>query len=279
MRRVSIFKPCDITYEKYDKPVRYTAEFLKEIASNTSGTKLVDNHYGKSIGNISNITFTDGELYCDINSSKSLKKFSPSFGNLTLVDEGEYLRVAKGDLVEVASTIAPRLDNSKGGNRMADDGNDKTMEFLSKEVDRLQKENAKLAFKSKQDKEKLEKLSETQKELDELRKWKETNEKLIEEQKPIIKAYKEQQEKHREELLEKASQGNAEIKEQLKELDTNALETIVNLNSQEQPAKGVSPDNAVGLNEGDGSDNEEAEQEERQKAVETMFGDLFEKEE
>ena len=278
MKRVSIFKPCDITYDQYDKPVKYTADFLKEIASNTAGTKLVDNHYGKSIGNISNITFTDGELLCDVDSSKSLKKFSPSFDNLTLVDEGEYLRATGGRLVEVASTVTPRLDNSKGGTRMADEGNDKTMEFLSKEVERLQKENAKLEFKAKQDKEKLDKLSEYEKELEDLRGWKETNEKLIEEQKPIIEAYNKQQEKNREELLEKASQGNSEIKEQLKDLDNNALEAIVNLNSQEQPAKGVSPDKAIGLDEGDGSDNEEAEQEERQKAVETMFGDLFEKE-
>ncbi|MEE1227186.1 MAG: hypothetical protein UHM08_08815 [Bacteroidales bacterium] len=278
MKRVSIFKPCDITYDKYDKPVKYTEDFLKEIASNTVGTKLVDHHYGKSIGNISNITFTDGELYCDVSSSESLKKFSPSFDDLTLVDEGEYLRVTGGRLVEVASTVTPRLDNSKGGTRMADEGNDKTMEFLSKEVERLQKENAKLEFKAKQDKEKLDKLSEYEKELEDLRDWKETNEKLIEEQKPIIEAYNKQQEKNREELLETASQGNSEIKEQLKDLDNNALETIVNLNSQEQPAKGVSPDKAIGLDEGDGSDNEEAEQEERQKAVETMFGDLFEKE-
>ena len=275
MERVSIFKPCDIEYPQYDKPVRYTEEFLKEIASNTVGTKLVDNHYGKEIGNIANITFTDGELWADADSSKSLQKFSPSFDNLTLVDAGDYFLATDGRLVEVASTTKPRLDNS-GGSHMTDNNNDKTMEFLSKEVDRLQKENAKLEFKSKQDGEKLKKVTEMEKELEELRNWKETNEKIIEEQKPIVEAFNAQQKQAHEELLEKASRGNAEIKEQLKDCDNKTLETFINLSSQEQPAKGVGADNAPGLNEG--SDNEEAEQEERQKAVEGMFSELFEEE-
>ena len=278
MERVKLFEPCDITYPQYDKPVRYSEEFLKEIASQTIGTNLVNEHYGEIIGYISNITFTDGGLYADADSSKSLSKFSPSFDDLTLVDEGDYFLATDGKLVEVASTVKPRLDNS-GGSKMGDEGNDKTMEFLSKEVERLQKELGKLEFKSKQDKEKLEKLEEYEKELKELREWKATNEKLIEEQKPIIEAYKAQQEKAHEDLLEKASQGNAEVKEQLKDLDNDTLETFINLQSQEQPAKGAGANNAPGLNEGDGSDDEAVEQENRTKAVEGMFDDLFEKEE
>ena len=272
-------------YNTYDKPVRYSEEFLKELAENCTSAVLVgEKHLGASIGDVTNITFTDGELFADISSDNSLDNlgYSPRF-NCTLIDNGDHWLATDGELLEVALTSNPRkaiLNNTAdktGGSKMSE-GEDKTKEFLAGEIDRLQKENAKLDFKAKQDKEKLDKLTEYEKELKELREWKETNEKLIEEQKPIIEAYKEHQKKNHEELLEKASQGNAEVKEQLKDLDSKALEAIVNLKSQEQPAKGAGANNAPGLNEGDGSDNEDAEREERQKAVENMFGDIFEQE-
>ena len=285
MERKSIFKPCDMEYKVYDKPVRYTEDFLKELANSTINTPLVDEkHRGTIIGQVSNFTFTDGELFGDVDTENSLDdlKYSPSY-DCTLIDNGDHWLATDGKLIEIALTSNPRkaiLNNTaekNGGSKMGE-GEDKTKEFLAGEIDRLQKENAKLDFKAKQDKEKLSKLDEYEKELEELREWKETHEKIIEEQKPIIEAYESYQKKTHEELLEKASQGNDEIKDQLKDLDTKALETIVNLNSQEQPAKGAGANNAPGLNEGDGSDTEEAEQEERQKAVKTMFGDLFEKE-
>ena len=283
MERISLFKPCEISYPQYDKPVKYTAEFLKDLASRTGGCQLVDEHYGKSIGNISNVTFTDGELWVDVSSSKSLQKFSPSFDDLTLVDEGEYLLATKGKLVEVASTVKPRLDNSKGGSKMGEE----TIEFFQKEVKRLQDENNKLEFKAKQDKKKLEsykekeeEFKEREKELDSLRKWKEENSKLIEEQKPIIEAYKAEQEKAHEELLDKVSQGNPQIREQFKDCDNKTLESIANLHIEEQPAKGVGADNAPGLGESDGEqETAEAQREAEIKAINEMFPELNIKEE
>ena len=56
------------------------------------------------------------------------------------------------------------------------------------------------------------------------------------------------------------------------------LELWDSLEVQEQPPKGVGAHNAQGLNEGDGSNDEETEQQNRQKAVEGMFSDLFEEE-
>lgn len=160
---------------------------------------------------------------------------------------------------------------------MAD--NDKTNEFLAKEVERLNKEIAKKDLKLDANKEKLEKFDEMDKELQELREWKETNSKLIEEQKPIIEKYNAYQEKHREELLEKASKGNKEVKEKLQNLRTEDLETIISLEVEEQPAKGAGAGNAPGLNEGSGEkDKEQAEQKARKEAVEGMFGELFKEE-
>lgn len=280
MERVSLFKPCEITYPEYDKPVKYTEEFLKHIASHTLGSILVESHYGKNIGNVTNLTFTDGELFADVSSSQSLQKFSPSFSDLTLVDEGDYLVATDGKLVEVASTVKPRLDNSKeGGSTMGEETTNKTNEFLAKEVERLNKELAKKDLQEERTKEKLKKYDEMDKELQELREWKETNEKVIEEQKPIVEQFQKQQAEHREKLLETVSKGNPQLKEQFESFSTENLETYIELHTEEQPAAGVASNNAPGLNEGNGETQEEAEQKARSEAVQGMFSDLFTKEE
>lgn len=280
--RVKIFEPCDMEYKEYDKPIKYTEEFLKELASNTVGTSLVDEeHYGNSIGEVKNFTFIDGGLYAEVNSEKPLDdlKYSPSF-DTCLVDEGDYWLATKGSLLEIALTSKPRqaiLNNTadKGGSRMSDDNNDKTMEYLTKEVDRLQKENAKLEFRLNEASKKVEAHKEVDKELTELREWKETNSKLLEEQKPIIEDYKKYQEAKHEELLEKASKGNAEIKEKLKNFSIDHLQTMVDLETEEQPPRGVGADNAPGLNEGTGEEDNDGKpsKDDMQAYFKSQFGD------
>ena len=278
MKRIQIFKPCELNYKEYDKPVRFTEEFLKEIANSTYKVPLVNKHYGATLADVSNLSFDNNTLEVDVPEEFSKSKYSPSFDNLTLIDEGDYYIATSGYLVEVATNVKPRLDNGEdGGSNMAD--NDKTNEFLAKEVERLNKEIAKKDLKLDANKEKLEKFDEMDKELQELREWKETNSKLIEEQKPIIEKYNAYQEKHREELLEKASKGNKEVKEKLQNLRTEDLETIISLEVEEQPARGAGASNAPGLNEGNGEkDKEQAEQKARKEAVEGMFGELFKEE-
>lgn len=279
MKRVSIFKPCELTYEKHDKPIKYTEEFLKEIASNTSTAPIVNEHYGKTIGQMSNFTFTDGELYADTDSSKSLKKFSPSFENIDLIDKGDYYVATGGYLVEVASTVAPRLNNSKGGSKMADDENNETINILNKQVKDLNKQLAIAENKNKANEEKLKSYNELEKEVQKLREWKETNSKLLDEQKPIIEKFQKAQEAKKEDLLEKISNGNAELKAKFQDFSVGDLETIVTAQIHDQPAKGIGADNAKGLNDGDGSTDEEEEIQARNKAVEAMFDDLFTQEE
>lgn len=279
MKRVSIFKPCELTYEKHDKPIKYTEEFLKEIASNTSTAPIVNEHYGKTIGQMSNFTFTDGELYADTDSSKSLKKFSPSFENIDLIDKGDYYVATGGYLVEVASTVAPRLNNSKGGIKMADDENNETINILNKQIKDLNKQLAIAENKNKANEEKLKSYNELEKEVQKLREWKETNSKLLNEQKPIIEEFQKAQEAKKEDLLEKISNGNAELKAKFQDFSVGDLETIVTAQIHDQPAKGIGADNAKGLNDGDGSTDEEEEIQARNKAVERMFDDLFTQEE
>ena len=283
MERVKIFEPCDMEYDVYDKPVRFTEEFLKELAAHSIGAKLVkEEHLGEAIGNVTNLTFTDGALWADISTKEALDnlKYSPSYDS-TLVDNGDHWLATDGKLLEVALTSNPRkaiLNNTAdiGGSQMSEgnNSNDGTIEFFQKEVKRLQQENNKLEFKAKQYEEKLGKVEEYEKELEELRAWKETNEKVIAEQKPIIEQYKADKEKQHEELLEKASQGNPEVKEQLKNCDNETLETIINLHTTEQPPQGVGAGNAPGLNEGDGGESEEEKIQKDLELAKSMFSEL-----
>ena len=110
MARVKIFEPCDMEYEVYDKPVRYTEEFLKELASQCSNAALVkEKHRGENIGTVSNITFTDGALWADVTTEEALDNlmYSPSYDS-TLIDKGDHWLATKGKLLEVALTSEPR---------------------------------------------------------------------------------------------------------------------------------------------------------------------------
>lgn len=276
MARVSVFKPCTLEYPQLEKPVKYTEEFLKEIASSTILSSLVDSHYGKEIGQVSNLSLTDGELFLDVPDEYADSKFSPSFENLKLVDEGDYFRATNGSLIEVATTKVPRLDNSDdGGSNMSKEGEgSKTTEYLAKEVERLNKEIAKKDLQIERNKEKLDKFDELEKEVKTLRESKEANEKLLEEQKPIVESFKKFQEEEHEKLLETASGGNAELKEKYAHFNNDDLKLIIDTHVEDQPARGAGAGNAPGLNEGNGETEEEAEQKARKEAVAKAFSEF-----
>lgn len=288
VRRAKLFEPCFMKYDVYDKPVKYTEEFLAELASKVNKTNLVlEEHFSEKIGEVTNFTFIDGALYGDVATEKALDNlgYSP-YINCSLQEEEDcWLAIKPTGFTDVALTSVPRkpvsLPNTEGGSRMSgDDKNDNEMiKILNGQVKDLNKELAIANNKLKTYEEKNKQFNKMEKELQELRQWKEDNEKVIEEQKPIIEAYKKDQETKRSELIEKLSNGNEEIKAQMKDKDLETLEFIDGLQVHEEPPKGIAAHNAQGLNEGDGSDDEAAEQEKRQKAVEGMFDDLFAKEE
>ena len=285
MVRKKIFEPCRMEYKEYDKPVDYTEEFLKEIASNTTEAPLVlEKHMGKSVGTITNLTFTDGGLWADITTDESLDNlgYSPSFDSW-LVEESEFQLATNGKLLEVCATSNPRqaiLNNTaenNGGSTMSNE--DKTKEFLADQVEKLQKENAKLQFKIDNDKSKVKELESLQKEVEELRETNSKNSELLDEQKPIIEKYNAYQKSEKEKLLDKVSNGNEELKEKFKDFSVEHLQTIADAQISDQPAKGAGTENAPGLGEGNGETDEEAEEAARSKAVENMFSDIFGKEE
>lgn len=280
-----LFEPCVMEYKELDKPVQYTEEFLSELASKVNETSLVEEHLGESIGDVSNFTFIDGALFGEVSTDKATDnlKYSP-YIDCTLEDKGSYyLAIFPTGLKDVALTSNPRkpvqLPNTNGGSKMSENNSDnETIKILNGQVKDLNKQLAIAENKNKANEEKLSKFDDMEKELQELRTWKEKNEKVIEEQKPIIEAYKADQETKRSELIEKLSKGNAEVQSKIKDMDLETLELWDSLEVQEQPPKGIGANNAQGLNEGDGSTEEEVEAENRQKAVEGMFDDLFKEE-
>jgi len=277
MVRVSVFKPCTLDYPQLDKPVKYTEDFLKEIASSTVMSNLVDSHYGKTIGQVSNLSLTNGELFLEVPEEFQDSKFSPSFEDLDLVEEDDFFLATKGSLVEVAITNVPRLDNSdEGGSNMSEEGEGSklTNEYLAKEVERLNKEIAKKDLQIERNKEKLDKYDELEKEVKTLRESEENNKKLLDEQKPIVESFKKFQEEEHEKLLETASAGNAELKEKYAHFSNDDLKLIIDTHVEDQPAKGAGANNAPGLNEGSGETDEEAERKARNEAVEKMFSEL-----
>lgn len=286
--RVKIFEPCYKEYEGLDKPVYYSEDFLRKLASQINKTNLVEEeHFGKVVGDVSNLTFTDGALYADVNTDKALDnlKYSP-YIDCSTVDKGDYwLAENVNGLIDIALTGNPnpsvKLPNTKGGSNMGEENDNETIKILNKQVKDLNKDLVVAQNKNKANEDKLKQFDEMEKELKELREWKETNSKLIEEQKPIIEKYNQYRDSQKEELLNKLSDGNEEIKAKLKDKsleDLQMQEELLGLHHHDQPAKGVGANHAQGLNEGSGETDEEAERTARNEAVESMFGDLFTKE-
>ena len=287
--RVKLFEPCYMEYDGYDKPIHYTEEFLKELASIVNETNLVnEKHLGDDIGKVRNFTVTDGALFGDVSTEKSLDnlKYSP-YIDCSLEDDGDcWLAIKPTGLKDIALTSNPRVpvalpNTNDGGSKMGEEtaGSNVAIDVLEKQVKDLNKDLAIANNKLKTYEDKKKQFKDMEKELEELRTWKADNEKILEEQKPIIDAYKKDQETKRSELIEKLSKGNEEIKAQLKDADMKTLELWDSLQSHEQPPEGIAAHNAQGLNEGDGSNDEEAEQKARNQAVEGMFSDLFTQEE
>jgi len=289
MEIVKLFEPCFKEYNGLDKPVKYTEEFLRELASKVNKTNLVnEEHLSETIGEVSNFKFTNGALFGLVSTEKATDNlgYSP-YIDCSLEDNGDFwLAINPTGLTDVALTSNPRknvsLPNTNGGSKMGEENDNETIKILNKQVKDLNKDLAIANNKLEANKEKLDKFDEMDKELKELREWKETNSKLIDEQKPIIEKYNQFQENKKEELIKKLSNDNEEIKAKLQDKSLEELETqleLLGLHHHDQPPKGISANNAEGLGEGDGVTDEEAEQAARQEAVEGMFGDLFTKEE
>jgi hypothetical protein len=142
----TIFKTGEITYDKEwyiksgltVKPVVYTEQFLKEIASSTRGSSLELTHGNSSIdviGHINDFDFINGELVGNISTNESLDNmgFSPEF-SANFIDKGDRYEAIDGKLLKTILTDSPRshiLCNSvEGGSNM----NEELIDTLNNQI-------------------------------------------------------------------------------------------------------------------------------------------------
>ena len=137
----TIFKTGEITYSKdwyvkngLDvKPVVYTNQFLKDIASNTIGSSLELTHGNEKydvIGYVNDFDFIDDELLANISTNNELNGlgFSPEF-SADFIDRGNSYEAVNGVLLKTILTDNPRSqilcnsveeNNINGGSQMSE---------------------------------------------------------------------------------------------------------------------------------------------------------------
>lgn len=248
-----IFRVGDINYpdKGMGKPIHYTADFLKQIASSTGEITLSQEH-GEEIGKIKNFIFKDDVLYGDIPKGLDVQGlgFSPTF-DTDLVEHDNYYIPTNGELVEVALTTKPRSNliyNSQGDGDM--DNTDYIEKLASaksenadllKQINELKEQNMKLNTSKAE----AEKLSETieanKKELKKLQEEAEAN-------KDFAKKYSEIEKTKREELIKAMAGDDEEAKNKLANLPIETLEFFKDKKLVNTKPNGIGENNATGLN-------------------------------
>lgn len=108
---IPIFKVGDVNYSDkgLDKPVRFTAKDLQNVASKTSDIRITEEHKDVGLGVLSNFVVKDGCLMADEPDGFDLNGMglSPVF-NTELVDMGDYYSIAKISMDEIGLTDSPR---------------------------------------------------------------------------------------------------------------------------------------------------------------------------
>lgn len=288
MSKQVLFQPCFMKYPEYDKPVRYDENFLKKISEKYQECRLVgEKHYSNKIGTVQNIEYNENGLTGIIHTQKDTtnKKYSPLFEEVDGVDMGDYYLVVDGKLREISLTSNPRqplnkahLLNNKDEYKMTKEVKDNINTVLSDNVKELNKKVAMLENQLKVSNEKVEKYDELSKEYEKLQKTVETQNKKLEESKNIVEKYNQYTETKKQELLEKISSGNEEVKKKYEHMDMKDLqlihETLTNNTViNDKDPKGISVDEAknAGLNKP--VDNNELTLEDIDNALNNAFRD------
>lgn len=270
-----IFSTGEIIYDKEwyiknnltMKPIKYTSQFLKEIASNTMGSSLELSHGNNTIdaiGYVNNFDFVDDDLVANVTTDESLNDmgFSPEF-SANFIDRGECYEAIDGKLLKTILTDAPRskiLCNSvEGGSNM----NEELIETLNKQIKDLNRQVAQKEAIIDANKKKLDEYEELLSEKQNLEKDKIKLENDIEEYKnqingltPKAEAYAKIEESRKDDLLTKAFGDDEEAKKTWKDASMEQLESLANHREITKQANGIGSANAEGLGEGDSTDDE-----------------------
>ncbi|WP_409200641.1 hypothetical protein [Methanobrevibacter sp. DSM 116169] len=229
--------------EKLDKPVKYTEQHLKELASKTSTVDITNGHSDEIIGNMSNFTYNDGVLSADVSSNVDIKGLglSPIFNVNELIDKGDYLYPWDIEIINVGLVDSPRnklLFNSIKEEEV-EEVSKETIDALVKKQEELERTIGSLQTQIKQkDKmisEKEDFISEYKSKVEELSNGSDE----IEQLKAKAAAYDEIEVNKREELLNKISEGNDKIKEDFKDLDYATLVKLDKAKILDNPGRGT----------------------------------------
>lgn len=265
-----IFSTGEITYDKEwyinqgldVKPVNYTEDFLKEIASNTTGSSLELTHGDTKkdvIGYINNYDFIGNDLVANVTSNEHMEAmgFSPEF-SVNFIDRGDKYEAIDGKLLKVILTDSPRshiLCNSvEGGSKVSEE----LLDTLNKQIKDLNKQVAQKEAIIEANKRKLEEVDGLNKTIEEL------NSKIVDLEKsnedyktqidgltPKAEAFSKIEGARKAELLNKAFGEDEEAKKAWKDASMEQLESLANHREITRKANGIGANNAEGIGQGE----------------------------
>ena len=269
----TIFSVGSITYDKewYQqnglavKPVVYTTQFLKEIASNTMGSSLELTHGNQTIdaiGYVNDFDFVENDLVANVTTNEELNGmgFSPEF-SANFIDKGDVYEAIEGKLLKTILTDKPRsriLYNSTtnstnyGGSHM----NEELIETLNKQIKDLNRQVAVLENKNETNEAKLKEYNSLTERIEELEKENNAYKLQIDGLKPQAEAYSKIEADMKAELLTKAFGEDEEAKKAWKDASMEQLESLAKHREYTREANGIGASNAEGFDEGDEGDTE-----------------------
>lgn len=251
---IDIFKTGDLNYADagLDKPVRYTVDVLKKIASETSTVNITDEHTNKILGSLSNFIVEDGVLKAETPSDFDLKGFgfSPVF-DCELIDCGGYYTPSKITFTEIGLTKTPRnqiLYNSIStptnvGSAEVVNMTESALEKVIREKDDLQKRIGVLESSEQQYKDVIKRQKE---ELNKVKESYSDTEKLLEENKTLkekANLYDELVISKKEELIDEIAGNDDKLKKKYESFSISDLETVRDTIKVSTPVRGVQPQN------------------------------------
>ncbi|MCF0116003.1 MAG: hypothetical protein HUJ56_11685 [Erysipelotrichaceae bacterium] len=240
---VTIFKPDLLDYNDYgyNKPILYTEQFLREIAIKTDKVLLNEEHTNDVIGSLSNFSFIDGALQCDVSDGVDLegKGISPKF-EFELIEHDNHYEAVDGVLINCGRTDNPRshiVCNSVRDDDMSD--NSDALEQAMKVNSKLERE---LAMKDNELNEIKKKLNEFDSLQEEIASLKKENDKFndgYDDLKAKAKAFDEAEAKQKSELIDKIADGDDALKERLADHSLKQLTDVFDVYTKNTSPRGV----------------------------------------
>ena len=244
---IDIFKAGELNYADagLNKPVYYSVDVLKRIASQTSTVNITDEHTNKVIRSLSNFIVEDGVLKAEEPSDIDLKGFglSPVF-DCELIEYDGYYAPTSIKFTEIGLTKTPRnkiLYNSISANSTEVDMTESALEKVIREKDDLQKRIGVLESSEQQYKDVIKRQKE---ELDKVKESYSDSEKLVEENKALkekAKLYDSLVISKKEQLIDEIVGDNDKLREKYADFSISDLETVKESIKVSTPQKGVSP--------------------------------------